>query len=259
MNELPPPYPEYPEHLNYIQDARVRKAFVYLVDQAQRIQGYTARPWSHGYISRNLHYFDVNDWSPYAFTVNQNWLLFYLRKPAQTHPGIEVETVKQMFEEVNLLKNGEINFKIRTLGDAQAAMQLVFPDLPVVDEYSFPDEVPGGATYSEGAVSLVKANSYERNPHARAACIKHYGYRCSVCDFSFEDAYGSLGENFIHVHHLVELSSIGAEYEVDPIRDLRPVCPNCHAMLHRRSPPLSIEELKRNLTRPSNGPSPTRR
>jgi 5-methylcytosine-specific restriction protein A len=42
------------------------------------------------------------------------------------------------------------------------------------------------------------------------------------------------------------LAQVGGEYQVDPIADLRPVCPNCHAMLHSRRPtPLSIAELKR--------------
>jgi 5-methylcytosine-specific restriction protein A len=39
------------------------------------------------------------------------------------------------------------------------------------------------------------------------------------------------------------MSSIGNKYKVDPIKDLRPVCPNCHAMLHQKTPPFSIEEM----------------
>ena len=46
------------------------------------------------------------------------------------------------------------------------------------------------------------------------------------------------------MHHLRPLSEIGEEYEVDPIEDMRPVCPNCHLMIHRRTPPLKIEEIK---------------
>jgi 5-methylcytosine-specific restriction protein A len=53
-----------------------------------------------------------------------------------------------------------------------------------------------------------------------------------------------LGEGFIHVHHLKPLAQIGEQYELDPINDLRPVCPNCHAMLHRASPALSIDALR---------------
>ena len=48
----------------------------------------------------------------------------------------------------------------------------------------------------------------------------------------------------IHVHHLRPLAAQGTEYELDPIEDLRPACPNCHAMLHARPDALSIEELR---------------
>ena len=37
--------------------------------------------------------------------------------------------------------------------------------------------------------------------------------------------------------------------EVDPVKDLRPVCPNCHAMLHKQTPALNIEKLKEELTK----------
>jgi len=40
------------------------------------------------------------------------------------------------------------------------------------------------------------------------------------------------------------LAEIGKAYELDPIEDLRPVCPNCHAMLHRRQPALDIDTLR---------------
>lgn len=62
---------------------------------------------------------------------------------------------------------------------------------------------------------------------------------------NFKDTYGKIGEDYIHVHHEVEISSIAEEYEVDPIEDLKPVCPNCHAMLHRRKPAYTIDELRR--------------
>jgi 5-methylcytosine-specific restriction protein A len=60
--------------------------------------------------------------------------------------------------------------------------------------------------------------------------------------------YGDIGKGFIHVHHLKPVSQIGETYEVDPINDLRPVCPNCHAMLHRPEETLTIEELKLMVT-----------
>jgi 5-methylcytosine-specific restriction enzyme A len=74
-----------------------------------------------------------------------------------------------------------------------------------------------------------------------------------VCGFNFEETWGELGKDFIHVHHLKEISSVGEEYEVDPINDLIPVCPNCHAMLHHRRPALSVGELQSYLSRPRFG------
>jgi len=71
-----------------------------------------------------------------------------------------------------------------------------------------------------------------KDPYARQQCIEHYGSRCSVCDFDFEQVFGERGRGFIHVHHLKPLSEIQDEYEIDPIQDLRPICPNCHAMIH---------------------------
>ncbi|RME44545.1 MAG: HNH endonuclease, partial [Chloroflexi bacterium] len=56
--------------------------------------------------------------------------------------------------------------------------------------------------------------------------------------------YGELGKGFIHVHHVIPLSEIDSRYEVDPINDLCPVCPNCHAMIHREEPPLTIKQLR---------------
>jgi predicted HNH restriction endonuclease len=108
----------------------------------------------------------------------------------------------------------------------------------------FPEEVNAEKTFREGAVRQVSVNAYERDLKARQKCINYYGSDCSACGFNFGKSFGQLGEGFIHVHHLRPISEIAEEYNVDPIKDLRPVCPNCHAMIHRRSPPFSIEEIK---------------
>lgn len=96
----------------------------------------------------------------------------------------------------------------------------------------------------EGGATKIYVNKYERNINARNACINHYKAICSVCNFDFHKTYGDIGKNFIHVHHKVELATINKEYQVDPINDLIPVCPNCHAMLHRTKPAMKIETLK---------------
>lgn len=112
------------------------------------------------------------------------------------------------------------------------------------------DEVQPSATYREGAVTRIEVNRYERDPRARAAAIAHHGLDCVVCGFNFATVYGAgLGSNFIHVHHLKELSTLPDDYEVDPVADLVPVCANCHAMLHRERPALTPETLRRCVKR----------
>mgnify|MGYP002382359038 CR=1 FL=1 len=96
----------------------------------------------------------------------------------------------------------------------------------------------------EAAASEVTLTRHERNPEARRRCIEHFGLSCQACAMNFATVYGDVGEGFIHVHHLSPLGKAEAEREVDPLRDLRPVCANCHAMLHRREPPLTIQELR---------------
>jgi predicted HNH restriction endonuclease len=110
-----------------------------------------------------------------------------------------------------------------------------------------PEEVENSQTYIEGAIRQITINAFERDPKARQACIDHYGLNCCVCGFNFKETYGDIGKGFIVVHHLTPVSSIGAEYEIDPIKDLRPVCPNCHAMIHSNRPPHTIEEVRRRM------------
>lgn len=106
------------------------------------------------------------------------------------------------------------------------------------------DEIPPEVPLMEGAKLQRWVNAYERNPHAREQCIAHYGCSCAVCDMNFGERYNNGMDGFIHVHHLKPLSEIDAEYEVDPIKDLRPVCPNCHAVLHFGGVLRSIKEAK---------------
>ncbi|MEZ8547374.1 HNH endonuclease [Vibrio sp. T3Y01] len=121
-----------------------------------------------------------------------------------------------------------------------------FIDKIILVEEIYPEQSVGG--YFEGALQTVKVNRFERNQKARDVCISHHGASCKVCDINFVQTYGNLGAGFIHVHHIVPISEICNEYEIDPVNDLVPVCPNCHAMLHRKTPPLTVEQL-REITR----------
>ena len=120
--------------------------------------------------------------------------------------------------------------------------------IPTIDsDIHIPEEIPDGTQLSEGATKTIKVNVYERNPTARLLCIKHYGAKCHICKFDFQKTYGDLGKGYIHVHHIKPLAEIKASYRVNPVEDFRPVCPNCHAMIHRTIPPAKCEDIREIL------------
>lgn len=120
-----------------------------------------------------------------------------------------------------------------------------FPEPSVTNPFRASDVDEGH--YIEGAVAQVLVNRYERDPKARAACLNHHGSCCAVCHLNFKERYGEIGDGFIHVHHKMPLAMLGKDYRVNPVKDLVPVCPNCHAMLHRREPPYDVEQLRAML------------
>lgn len=147
----------------------------------------------------------------------------------------------QLIEEVDsgklllpvLLKNG---LKAAPQGPLKLTPQLetyisnIF--LTANDEY-FPETLDSSSEIYEGLKKQVSVNKYERSSIARTKCVEIHGYICKICKFDFEKIYGELGKEFIHVHHITPIHKIGKSYKINYSKDLIPVCPNCHAMLHR--------------------------
>lgn len=110
-------------------------------------------------------------------------------------------------------------------------------------EIPLPEEVVGAQRFVEGACRTITVNAYERDRRERDACIDHHGAACAVCGFRFGGAYGPEAEGHIHVHHLRPISQAGGEYTLDPIEDLRPVCANCHSVIHLGGGCRSLQEV----------------
>ncbi|HRQ11388.1 MAG TPA: hypothetical protein PLG36_10225 [Trueperaceae bacterium] len=102
----------------------------------------------------------------------------------------------------------------------------------------------GGELVEEGTPQQLMQTVYERNPALREMCIRIHGSRCKICNTSFEEAYGVTAAGFIHVHHLEPLGAVGEAHVVNPATDLIPVCPNCHGVIHLRTPPFTPDEVK---------------
>jgi 5-methylcytosine-specific restriction enzyme A len=118
-----------------------------------------------------------------------------------------------------LFTNDELIVAEERLGDYAKTLKAIISKPPGL----YPDELPPGRQYVEGARKLVRVNAYERNPKARVACLAEHGYNCSVCGMSFVTMYGALGKDFIHVHHLRPLALSDGGYKIDAVADLRPV------------------------------------
>ena len=129
----------------------------------------------------------------------------------------------------------------------KAKVAAAVPRIKVISPQLIAEEVDEADRYVEGATLRITINYFERDQAAREACIRKWGDRCSVCRFRFSEHYGRIGEGFIHVHHLKPLAEVRSRHTVDPLNDLRPVCPNCHAMLHKTNPAMSIEKLRKIL------------
>jgi len=96
----------------------------------------------------------------------------------------------------------------------------------------------------EGARIAVIVNRYERDRRNRAAALAIHGHVCKACDTDMGYRYGSAAAGLIEVHHVTPVSQIGPDHLVDPRTDLVPLCPNCHAVAHRRDPPYTVAELR---------------
>jgi len=161
-----------------------------------------------------------------------------------------------------LSENPELTFEVETLtsessieygllnekeeGALRFAVMLIASVLPIeMATFRHADEVLG---YPEGAVSKVLVNRYERDPRNRREAIAIHGKSCLACNFNFHEKYGELGDEYIVVHHTVPVSQMGNDYLVDPAKDLVTLCANCHAMVHRHNPPISVADLRKILS-----------
>jgi 5-methylcytosine-specific restriction protein A len=128
------------------------------------------------------------------------------------------------------------------------AAAAIFALLPVeVEGSELEDEAADVAGLPEGAKTRVEVNRYERDRRNRAAALAIHGYACKACDLDLGERYGPAAAGFIEVHHVTPVSQVGENYIIDPRADLLPLCPNCHSVTHRRTPPFSVTELRAML------------
>lgn len=181
-------------------------------------------------LGRHRHVIAV-EWDRAIDDVNAAVRAEVLRKYGLFHPS----STRQRIEQADHVAAAH-----RVIGE-------LMPPFPGTGTAAFPEEIETPERYPEGALQRIAVNRFERDAAARAECLRHYERRCIVCRLDPVQRYGPVGARAIHVHHLRPLSDVRAEYHVDPISDLRPVCPTCHAVIHSRTPPYSPDEVQAML------------
>lgn len=122
------------------------------------------------------------------------------------------------------------------------------PPVPDLNELRLPEVAEGGILYRvhrqrERDARIIQEK--KKNVLSRQKAL-----RCEVCDFDFAETYGLLGNEFAECHHTKPVATMQAG-DTTKLTDLSIVCANCHRMLHRRAPLLSIEALRKILAEES--------
>ena len=125
--------------------------------------------------------------------------------------------------------------RVRTIYEIAVRLYEKSQQQTPTSEIRLPEEIPEGAIYSEGCVQQILINRYERDPHAREACIARFGTACFVCRLDLVSRYGQVIAGFIHVHHFQKLASVGANSKSIPSATCGRSAPDCHGVIHRRS------------------------
>ena len=107
--------------------------------------------------------------------------------------------------------------------------------------------------FPEGKVLTRIHKRKERNPQAtfkKKQRVLHENGKleCEVCGFDFVKVYGQLGYGFAECHHIVPVAELTDGHKTK-LSDLAIVCANCHRMLHKAKPLLSISELRETIKR----------
>lgn len=107
---------------------------------------------------------------------------------------------------------------------------------------------PRTEEYKEGERKLRETYFFTRNPTLAAEAKRLRGYLCEVCGFDFQRQYGEHGKEFAECHHKNPLSERPEEMWTQAVstslEDVAVMCSNCHRMLHRTRPAMSVEKLK---------------
>jgi hypothetical protein len=140
-----------------------------------------------------------------------------------------------------VLLGDDYSWTIDTKIEGQIPSSVVERFRELDEEESFPEgkekyRIHKAKERNQKLIALKKQKAFSQNPNMP----------CEICQFSFKLKYGEIGDKFIEAHHVSPISQLTEEVETK-LDDLILVCANCHKILHRKRPWLTIEEFKKIL------------
>jgi hypothetical protein len=137
-------------------------------------------------------------------------------------------------------------------GSGLAQQQVKPQDIPLgvaVKLHAFPDVDDEKLSVKEGKLRWIQHFRRERNAKIvkakKSQVLKATGnLKCEVCEFDFKKHYSTLGEGFCEAHHKQPLATLNEQAETR-LEDLAILCSNCHRIIHRTNPIMSIASFKK--------------
>lgn len=197
---------------------------------------YKAVPSRNGYYTPCVESQDI-------WILIKRLLSHVIKRSAQKYSQLQVNSQGKHDPEILIFLRKSLNKYVPDPDYQSVNTQMLSKSSDLVEEV----DVAEAEVFFEGAIRKITVNSYERDHRARKESINHYGLNCYICKFNFEEKYGYAGKGFVHVHHETPLATIGKAYKVDPVEDLKPLCANCHAIIHSRKPAYTVEEVRKMI------------
>lgn len=117
----------YCDWQGHIIDKETRDAFIYTVGFAACLSDYKCHPQYKGKNGplRDFRFYDSNNEMPFAFIINQQWLLFYFRAPAVRSNQYTFDYIRKVFPSAQINNGGEWTIKIRSISDVKTLIAIL--------------------------------------------------------------------------------------------------------------------------------------
>jgi len=158
----------------------------------------------------------------------------------------ELELQTPLFSSTYLGSDRFYTYRLTDAGKLEAAKLGRNDLLELPDDWLLPELLPNDDLETLEGTAGIRQHIYrERSPAlVRQKKAQAKDLKCEACGFDFLKEYGERGEGFIECHHDIPISESGKGRKTK-LSELSLVCSNCHRIIHRTRPWISVAELRK--------------